>query len=149
MEHAEIAPVLECRLTGGTKVLPGIVDDLLGVAGSTGDGPFPTPETLEILGLALIEVLHTVTDLAGEQTEEDEAGLELWIERNLIIVCLRFSGKPLPDWLLSNWDRAREPAVLAPSTETGWGWLLVREALDSVTLSYAEGQQILFLEKRL
>ena len=50
---------------------------------------------------------------------------------------------------LMNWDRGQEPSVLAPSSDIGWGWLLVREALDSVSHTWNGSQQILFLERRI
>jgi len=86
---------------------------------------------------------------AGEQTEADASAVELWADATLVIVCVRFRGAPLPDWLLANWDRAHEPAVLAPGTDSGWGWLLVREALDAVSHAWRGREQLLFLEKRL
>ncbi|MEM7188115.1 MAG: hypothetical protein AAF439_00765, partial [Pseudomonadota bacterium] len=108
-----------------------------------------TPEMLEILGLALNEVLHTIGEICGEQTGPDESSIELWLEQTLLIVCVKFRGAPLPDWLLANWDRAQEPAVLAPNAELGWGWLLVREALDAVSHGWRGSEQLLFLEKRI
>lgn len=145
----EIAPVLSCRLIGGAASIPVIVDEVLSSDSLNGLPAQPTPETLEVLSLALMEVLHTVTEIAGKQTEADAAAVELWIEPTLVIICVRFRGGPLPDWLIQNWDRAQEPAVLAPSTECGWGWLLVREALDAVSHGWRGSEQLLFLEKRV
>ena len=148
-EQTEIAPVLCCKFIGGPSTIPGLVDDLLGIDGLAGLPSLPTPETLEILGLALNEVLHSITEMAGRQTEGDAASVELWIEETLVILCVRFRGAPLPGWLVQNWDRAQEPAVLAPSVDCGWGWLLVREALDSVSHGWHGSEQLLFLEKRV
>lgn len=149
VEHTEIAPVLSCQFIGGPGEIPGLVDNLLGVDGLSGLPSLPTPETLEILGLALNEVLHSITDIAGRQTAGDASSVELWVEQTLVILCVRFRGAPLPDWLLQNWDRAQEPAVLAPSIDCGWGWLLVREALDAVSHGWRGSEQLLFLEKRI
>ncbi|MEM9140235.1 MAG: hypothetical protein AAGB15_10445, partial [Pseudomonadota bacterium] len=112
--HSEIAPVLSCRLIGGPAAIPSIVDDLLSTHGLAGLRSAPTPETLEILGLALNEVLHSITEIAGPQNEGDAATVELWIESTLVIICVRFRGTALPTWLVTNWDRAQEPATLAP-----------------------------------
>lgn len=147
--HSEIAPVLLCRFAGGPGDIPSIVDNLLGLDGLASLPAVPTPETLEILGLALNEVLHSITEIAGPQNEGDASSVELWIEETLVILCVRFRGAPLPDWLLQNWDRAQEPAVLAPSIDCGWGWLLVREALDAVNHGWRGSEQLLFLEKRI
>lgn len=149
MEHTEIAPVLSCRFAGGQVAIPTVVEELVNARALNAAGLGDTPETLEILGLALNEILHTITEIAGEQTDADASVIELWIERTLLIVCVRFRGAPLPPWLLANWDRAQEPAVLAPRTECGWGWLLVREALDAVSHGWQGSEQLLFLEKRL
>lgn len=149
VEHTEISPVLSCRFIGGPGEIPNLVDSLLGSSGLSGMPNLPTPETLEILGLALNEVLHSITDIAGRQTDGDASSVELWVEETLVILCVRFRGAPLPDWLLQNWDRAQEPAVLAPSIDCGWGWLLVREALDAVSHGWRGSEQLLFLEKRI
>ncbi|MEM7056113.1 MAG: hypothetical protein AAF557_00865 [Pseudomonadota bacterium] len=149
VEHTEIAPVLSCRFVGGAGDIPKLVEDLLGAGGLAGLPSLPTPETLEILGLALNEVLHSITEISGRQTVGDASSVELWVEETLVILCVRFRGAPLPDWLLQNWDRAQEPAVLAPSIDCGWGWLLVREALDAVSHGWRGSEQLLFLEKRV
>ena len=94
-------------------------------------------------------MLHSIHEFAGEQTEADDSRVELWVESTLLIITVGFRGMALPNWLLTNWDRCREPAVLTPPSECGWGWLLVREALDSVSHSWVGSQQILFLERRI
>lgn len=149
MQYAVAGPKLECDLWGGSKSIGVIVETLVGPGGISASGLIRSPETLELLGLALNEVLHSINEFAGEQCEDDASRVEMWVESTLCIFTVSFRGHPLPDWLLTNWDRAQDPAVLAPPTEVGWGWLLVREALDSVTHSWADGQQILFLERRL
>ena len=149
MAHLESAPVLSCRLLGGSRAIPEIVDDLINSDGLSALPGGATPEMLEILALALSEVLHSINEFAGQQTMADEASVELWVEDSLVIICAKFHGKPLPGWLLTNWDRGQEPAILAPSSDIGWGWLLVREALDSVSHEWCGSQQILFLERRL
>lgn len=149
MELAEASPILACRLVGGARAIPGIVDDLLGAEGLSRSPAGATPETLEILGLALNEVLHSINEFAGEQSIADDASIELWIGDRLVVICAKFHGNPLPAWLLTNWDRGQEPAVLAPSSDAGWGWLLVREALDNVSLSWRGSQQLLFLDRRV
>lgn len=149
MQIAETAPILACRLMGGARAIPAIVEDLLGAHGLSSAPAGATPETLEILGLALNEVLHSINEFAGEQTLADEAAVELWVGETLVIITARFHGKALPDWLVTNWDRGQEPAILAPSTEAGWGWLLVREALDNVCHAWRGSEQILYLERRI
>lgn len=149
MQIAETSPIVACRLIGGARAIPSIVDDLIGFDKLTETSGKSTPETLEILGLAMNEVLHSINEFAGEQTVADDASVELWTGDTLIVFCAKFHGNPLPDWLTKNWDRAQEPAVLAPSTDAGWGWLLVREALDSVSHIWRGSQQVLFLEKRI
>ena len=149
MEHTEAAPVLACPLSGGNREIPRIVSNLINSDGLSGLPGGPTPEMLEILALALNEVLHSINEFAGHQTAADDASVELWVEESLVIICAKFHGKPLPDWLLTNWDRGQEPAVLAPTSDVGWGWLLVREALDNVSHVWSGSQQILFLERRI
>lgn len=149
MHHTETAPVMACRFAGGSRSVPAIVSSLLGAEGLSCTLDSPTPEMLEILGLALNEVLHSVTEFAGEQTIADDAKVELWAEETLVIICIKFHGRSLPHWLLQNWDRAQEPAVLAPKSDIGWGWLLVREALDSVNHAWRDSTQLLFLERRI
>ena len=149
MSYAELGPALACRLKGGPRDISDVVETVLGSEGIAGRTQITTPETVELLGLALNEVLHSVHEFAGEQTEADDSRVELWVESALLIVTVSFRGKGMPDWLLTNWDRCREPAVLTPPSESGWGWLLVREALDSVSHSWVDSRQLLFLERRL
>lgn len=149
MQYAELGPALEFRLSGGVKSIGPIVDALLGQQGIGARSLMRTPEMLDLMALALNEVLHSVQEFAGEQSEGDQSSVELWAERALCIITIRFRGRAMPDWLLTNWDRAREPALLAPPGEKGWGWLLVREALDSVSHAWVDDQQVLFLERRL
>ncbi|MFK7944012.1 MAG: hypothetical protein AB8B85_14010, partial [Paracoccaceae bacterium] len=149
MSYAELGPALACGLKGGPRDISATIELVLGSDGIAGLSRLRTPETVELIGLALNEVLHSVHEFSGEQTEADESRVELWLEPTILIVTVCFRGKSLPDWLLANWDRCREPAVLTPPGECGWGWLLVREALDSVTHSWSGSQQILFLERRL
>ena len=149
MQHSELAPVLACRLTGGVRSISGVIDELLGAEGLCAAAPGVSPEVSEILGLALNEILFTIHEFSGEQTEADESSVELFAESTLLVICIKFRGRSLPGWLQSNWDRGQEPARLAPPSEAGWGWLLVREALDSVTHTWSDSQQILFLERRL
>ncbi len=149
MHYAELEPLLARRLTGGVRAIAGTVDDVLGQGGLSSLATGVSPEILEILGLSLNEVLYTINEFAGEQTVGDGSSVELWAESTLLVVCVKFRGAPLPDWLLTNWDRGQEPARLAPPSDVGWGWLLVREALDSVFLTWNGSQQLLFLERRV
>lgn len=149
MHYTELGPVMACRLSGGVRSISGIIEDLLEAPGLRSAVSGISPEVLEILGLALNEVLFTVHEFSGEQADADASSVELFADSTLLVVCVKFRGQPLPGWLLSNWDRGQEPAKLAPPTEVGWGWLLVREALDSVAHTWCDSQQILFLERRL
>ena len=148
LNHAEIAPVMACRFAGGNAGIPAVVDELLSQRQAWLSIRRSTPDALELLGLALNEVLHTIVEFSGSQDSKLNSGVELWVEETLVILCVHFSGRELPAWLLRNWDRAQEPAVLAPPEDIGWGWLLVREAMDSVTASQRDNRHILFLEKR-
>ena len=148
LNHAEIAPVMACRFEGGNAGIPAVVDELLSQRRAWSSVRRSSPDALERLGLALNEVLHTIVEFSGRQDGDTNSGVELWVEETLVILCVHFSGRGLPEWLLRNWDRAQEPAVLAPPEDIGWGWLLVREAMDSVTASQRDNRHILFLEKR-
>lgn len=145
---SEIAPILTRRFAGGAHLIPGLVDDLLEVDMLRRLPRPPSSDTIELLSLALSEVLHTITDVCGQQTDADASHIELWLEPSFAIVSVRFRGAPMPDWLLANWDRAQEPAVLAPASDSGWGWLVVREALDGVSHDWSGSAQLIFLEKR-
>lgn len=148
LNHAEIEPLLACQFEGGNVAIPGLVEDVLAQRHVWCGQGNTNPEMLELLGLALNEVLHTIVEFSGVQRPEDNACVELWADKNLVILSVRFSGRDLPDWLLTNWDRGQEPALLAPPHDLGWGWLLVREALDSVHITRSGDRQMLFLEKR-
>lgn len=148
MNLALSAPMLIRPLTGGHATVSRIVEDVLAEPGFQ-LGASPVRLARELLMLALNEILHTIIEVVGPQTDADASSIALWLDRHLLIITIRFRGAPLPDWLLVNWDRGREPAVLAPRTEFGWGWLLVREALDAVSLEWQGSEQVLILEKRL
>ncbi len=149
MQNTEIGPILARGLSGGARSISDIIDDVLGAGGLTSAASPLSPEVAEILGLALNEVLHSIHEFAGEQVEADESTIELWVESTLLVICVKFRGQALPGWLVTNWDRGQEPGTLAPPGDVGWGWLLVREALDSVAHAWQGSQQILFLERRL
>ena len=140
------ARVLSRRLAGGRDAIARIVEDVLG--GEEDGVSSPASLSREPLSLALSEVLYSVTDIAGPQTEADASAIELWLQKDFLVIAVRFRGTPLPRWLLTNWDRGAEPAILAPRSEVGWGWLLVRDVFDSVWLDWAGSEQILLLEKR-
>ncbi len=147
MEPAPASPVMTHRFCGGREAIAKIVDDFLS---KEPQAPFgQAPLTRELLALALSEVLYTVTDIAGPQTDADASSIELWISEHLLAITVRFRGAPVPRWLLTNWDRGCDPEILAPRTEYGWGWLLVREAFDAVSLDWSQSEQVLILEKRL
>lgn len=145
---AEIAPVVACRFEGGGAAIPRIVEDLLTRRQAWFQGEGNSPEAVELLGLALNEVLHTIVEFSGVQQPGFQSGVELWVDKALVIMTVHFQGRDLPEWLTINWDRGQEPAVLAPPHDLGWGWLLVREALDSVQHTKSGKCQTLFLEKR-
>ena len=147
MVPAPNMPVLSCPLAGGRGAIGHIVDDMLG--GGAGHRSAPVSLTRELLGLALNEVLHTVIDIAGPQTEADASAIELWLQADFLVIAVRFRGTPLPRWLLANWDRTAEPELVSPPAEAGSGRVLVRDVFDSVALDWAGSEQLLFLEKRV
>lgn len=149
MEHAELGPTLACPFLSAPEAISGVITEIIGARDLSRVAALASPEARDLLGLALNEVLHTVNEFSGEQTPGDASFVELWTESRLAIVVVKFRGRALPDWILTNWDRAREPAVLAPPCDAGWGWLLVREAFDAVSHSWAGSQQLIFLERRV
>lgn len=108
----------------------------------------PSEVALSAIGLALGEVLATVLDFCGPQ-HRLRGAVGLWVEPTLAIVSVRFAGPPLPDWLLTNWDRGEPPAVIALPSAVGWGWLLVREAIEGVAQLRTRRGNVLLLERRL
>lgn len=142
------APVLRLPFEGAHSIAP-VVEALIGVRGLAGISRPPTPRTLDLVGLAAMEVLHTVLEFSGDQRGAADASVALWSEPALAIAVVRYAGPTLPDWLLTNWDRGAEPAVLDAPRGCGWGWLLVREALDGVSATRSGSRNLLFLEKRL
>lgn len=146
---SEIAPLTASRLMGGAAGVPDVVDYVLCPDLFARRLPSVPMDIVEAGRVALKEVLRTVLDISGPQAADDESIVEVWVEPGLLIMCVNFRGDPLPEWLLANWDRGREPAILAPVSHTGWSWLLVREALDSVLYEKSGDRQFLFLERRL
>ena len=149
MHRSDLGPALERRLTGDAEAQSRVVEDLLASPGLRGLIAARSPEAVALLGLALNEVLYTLTELGGDAGIGTDGTIGLWTDTRLVIFCIRFAGPPLPDWLLANWDRAQEPAVLAPPDDCGWGWLLVREALDAVSQDISGEDQLLLLERRV
>ncbi len=149
MNLCEISPLSICRLSGSDTHLSSLVSDVLDEAKLRRHAPTLGPDVVESLRLALIEVLHTVIETTGKPSDSDNAAVELWLEERLLIICVKFLGSPLPHWLTMNWDRAQEPERLAPSGDAGWGWLLVREAVDTVSYMRRGPQQHLYLERRI
>ena len=143
------APALGCRIDGPRGIAPA-VDAVIGprgLGGLDGIGQPLTPRTLDLVGLATLEVLHSVLERCGDRAAG--ASVELWIEPQLAVLVVGYTGPALPDWLLANWDRNSEPALDDTPAGCGWGWLLVREALDGVGFSRCGARRLLLLEKRL
>ena len=142
------APALRCVFDSPRGIAPAVESVLAGLFGRARS---LTPKTVDMIGLAATEVLHTVLEHCGRQRTAGgapvELSLELWVEPELAVLVIGHAGPALPEWLISNWDRGEEPALLdAPG---GWGWLLVREALDGVSTGRCGDRRLLFLEKRL
>ena len=142
-----ISPVLDAAL-GDARDIAGAVRAVTGPRGLAGMARRPAPKALELMTMALTEVLQTILDFSGAQ-DPDCAAVGLWVEPTLLVIAVRFAGPPLPDWLIANWDRGEPPAVLAPPGDSGWRWLVVREAFDSAGQQRARRGNLLFLEKRL
>jgi hypothetical protein len=142
------APALRCPFDGPRSIAPA-VEAVIGPRGLAGIARPLSPGTLDMLGLAAMEVLHTVLEHCGGQRAASGASVELWIEPRLAVLVVRHAGPALPGWLIANWDRGEEPALHDTPCDCGWGWLLVREALDGVGTARAGGRHLLFLEKRL
>jgi hypothetical protein len=140
------APALSCVFAGTRSIAPA-VEAVIGPRGLAGLARSLTPRTLDMVGLASMEVLHTVLEMCGDQGAAGGASVELWIEPRLAVIVVGYAGPRLPDGLIANWDRGGEPAVLDASS--GWGWLLVREAFDGVGAGRCGDRRLLFLEKRL
>jgi hypothetical protein len=140
------APALRCVFDSPRSIAPA-VEAVLGPRGLAGRARSLTPKTLDMVGLATMEVLHTVLEHCGDQRAAGGASVELWVEPGLAVLVVGHAGPALPDWLIANWDRGEEPGV--PDASTGWGWLLVREALDGVSAGRCGDRRLLFLEKRL
>ena len=145
-------PALRCPFDGHRSIQPA-VEAVIGPYGLAGAARSLTPKTLNLIGLAMMEVLHSVLEHCGDQPASVGACVELWIEPKLAVIAVAHAGPALPGWLLANWDRGEEPALDETPAGTGWGWLLVREALDSVGAVRSGrrcgGRRLLFLEKRL
>ena len=140
------APALRCGFHDAGGIAPA-VEAVLGPRGLGGRARSLTPKTLELIGLATMEVLHSVLDHCVDQRAGRGVSLELWVEPRLAVLVVSHAGPAIPDWLIANWDRGEEPAV--PDAPAGWGWLLVREALDGVSASRRGHRPLLLLEKRL
>ena len=144
----EPTPAAQCWLAAGRSDPAGLLDLLFDPRLLNGNGRRISPELTETLRLALLEILHSVFTHSEPVGAEEEGEICLWLEPSLLICSIRFAGTPLPGWLLANWDRAREPGRLAGQEDGGWGWLLVRDAIDTVSYERTGTQQLLFLEKR-
>lgn len=138
-------PALRCLVDGPRSIAPA-VEAVIGARGLAGRAPSLTPKTLDMIGLAVMEALHTVLEHRGDQRRGRGVSVELWVEPTLAVMVVDHPGPALPDGLVANWDRGDEPAVL---DGLSWGWLLVREALDGVSTASRGDRQLLFLEKRL
>lgn len=142
-----LSPVLDTSFADARDIAR-VVRTVTGPRGLAGLTPPLSARALELAGAALAEVLGAVTDLAGPQDVAD-AAVELWVEAGMAVTAIRFRGPPMPDWLVRNWDPGGPPAVLASQAACGWGWLVVREAVDSVCQMRSRRGNLLFIEKRL
>lgn len=143
-----LAPTVQCPVESHRSIVPA-VEAMIGREGLAGAAKGITPGILDMVGLAVMEVLHTLLERCGEQRPGDGPTVELWIEPRLAVIAVSWTGPALPDWLLARWDRGDETAMFEAPPGSSWGWLLVREALDSVTTARRGGRRLLLLEKRL
>jgi hypothetical protein len=142
-----VAPALEAPFRDARDIAR-VIRTVTGPQGLEGLAR-PLPRVaLDLIRAALAEVLTSIVELSGRQ-RAGEAAVELWAEPGLLILAVRFGGSPLPEWLVANWSRDETPAALAPPGACGWRWLIVREAVESVTQARGRGGNLLFLEKRL
>jgi hypothetical protein len=143
------APLLELPFAGA-RGIPSAVEALIGPRGLGAAIRPATPKTLDLVGLAMMEVLHSIVECSGERRGGPAGSVALWTEPELAVIVVRFAGPPLPGWLVANWDRGEEPtSPEAPRGCGGWGWLLVREALDGVSAVRSGNRNLLFLERWL
>jgi hypothetical protein len=141
------APLLDMPFEGAQGIPPA-VEALIGPRGLAGAIRQATPRTLDLVGLAVMEVLHTIVEHLGERRGLS-GSVALWTEPRLAIIAVSWAGPALPDWMLANWDRGEEPASLEAPLGSGWGWLLVREAVDGVSAMRSGSRNILYLERWL
>ena len=139
------APALRCVIDGPRAIAPA-VEAVIGPRGMGGLARSLTPKTLDMIGLAAMEVLHTVLEHRGCQGPAGGVLVELWVQPALAVLVVDHAGPSLPGWLIANWDRGDEPAALDASS---WGWLMVREALDGVGTARRGDRRLILLEKRL
>ncbi len=142
------APLLEVPFDGAHSI-PDAVEALIGPRGLAGAIRQATPRTLDLVGLAVMEVLHTIVEHAAHRRGGSSGTAALWTEPRLAMIAVSFAGPPLPAALLSSWDRGQEPEGQGTSGDCGWGWLLVREALDGVSAVRTANRNLLFLERWL
>lgn len=144
----DLTPAAECRLDATSGDPAALAALLLDPRLSERRPVTLSAEMTETVRLALTEILHSVLDHAGPGAADASAKITLWLDSTLLICSIRFAGAPLPGWLLANWDRSREPRHLSAPSGSGWGWLLVRDAIDCVSYERLHDCQLLFLEKR-
>lgn len=142
------APLLQLPFEGAQGIPPA-VEALIGPRGLARAIRQATPRTLDLVGLAVMEVLHTIVELTGERRGVPSGSIALWTEPRLAVIAVSWAGPPLPDRLLASWDRGEEPASAEAPLGGGWGWLLVREAVDGVGAMRSGNRNMLFLERWL
>lgn len=139
-----VAPLLDASFADARDI-PGVVRAIAGPRGLGGAAGPAAANALDLIGADLAEALQSIVEQSGPQ-DPDRAAVELCVEPTLMVLVVRFAGPPLPDWLISNRNRGDVPAVLAAPGASGWGWLTVREVMESASQQRARRGNLLFLE---
>lgn len=142
-----VAPLMEVPVGGRSHIVPA-VETVTGQHGLGGLARGPRGQALDMIGAALTEVLRCIDGLCAPE-DTGATLVELWVESSLVIVAVRFPGRPMPEWLMRNWDRGSVPVRLAPGGAAGNGWLIVREGFDSALQQRTREGNLLLLERRL
>lgn len=146
--RSDLFPALGCRIIGRAEDVPGVVEDVFSRLPPDFLAVIERTSNADVLRLGFAEVLRSILIYAGPQSGADDAMVEVWIEPTLMIIGVRHSGRVVPAWLVQNWDRGREPARFATNEPIGAGWLMVRQAFDSVSVGQNGAQPVVLLERR-
>jgi serine/threonine-protein kinase RsbW len=142
-------PLMRCTLSSAFAEVEDATDRLLDPCRSVIRDPERCRAVLEDLRMGLVEALNNCIEHAYDMAGGWPIVLGLWHLDGGLVLCVCDRGRPLPPALLDATAPSGQPAAPDTLPDGGWGWMMLRTAVDSISYRRTAGWNVLILEKWL